>query len=407
MQQETRAVVATRNRRRFLKFLLSSPLVLGGSDQLNWAQQSGAPGQSELQHLINVFDLEAAAKAKIAPHHWAYLAAGGDDEKTLRANTEDFDLYQIRPKRFVDIRKMDLSCELFGQRHPSPLFLSPVGSQKAFHPEAELATAKAAAQRGHQMVLSSVSSYSVGEVAESYGRAPWFQLYPTDAWSVTEGVIRRAEETGCPALVLTLDNGASSNRERLIRERLNSKVPCNSCHKPGPQGYLSTRGSYRGLDLSAITTHLGVYTWELIDRIRKLTNMKMVAKGIMIAEDAALSVDRGFDAVWVSNHGGRQLNSLYTPIEALPEVVKAVNGRCPVLLDGGVRRGTDIFKALALGASAVCIGRPYIWGLGAYGQTGVAKALDLLDAELLTDMKLAGTPTIAAITSSFVQRRQR
>ncbi|MCW5966056.1 MAG: alpha-hydroxy-acid oxidizing protein [Bryobacterales bacterium] len=407
MRQEILRVEATRNRRRFLKFLFSSPLLLGVSHQNNWAQQADAPGQADLRHAINVFDLEAVAQAKIAPHHWAYLASGGDDEKTLRANADDFDLYQIRPKRFVDIRQMDLSCELFGQRYPSPLFLSPVGSQKAFHPEAEVATAKAAAQRGHQMVLSSVSSFSVSEVAASYGRAPWFQLYPTDVWSVTEGIIRRAEDAGCPALVLTLDNGASSNRERLIRERLNSKVPCNACHTPGPQGYLSTRGTYRGLDLSSITTHLGVYTWELIDRIRNLTKMKMVAKGIMTAGDAALSVERGFDAVWVSNHGGRQLNSLFAPIEALPEVVQAVNGRCPILLDGGVRRGTDIFKALALGASAVCIGRPYIWGLGGFGQAGVAKALELLDAELLTDMKLAGTPTIAAITSSFVQRRQR
>lgn len=384
-------------RRRFLNFLAASPLLLHGNSS----------AQSEPKHAINVFDLEHLAQERIAPHHWAYLASGGDDEKTLRANNEAFDLYQIRPKRFVDIHTMDLSCEVFGRRYPSPIFLSPVGSQKAFHPDAEIATGKAAGARGHQMVLSSVSSHSVKEVGDSYGAPLWFQLYPTDTWAVTEGVIRHAEEAGCPALVLTLDNGASSNRERLIRERLTSKVPCNACHKPGPQGYLSTRGTYKGLDLSAVTTHLGIYTWPLIERIRKATKMKLVAKGILTGEDAAASVERGFDAVWVSNHGGRQLNSLLSTIEALPEVVEAVHGRCPVLLDGGIRRGTDVFKALALGASAVCIGRPYIWGLGAFGEAGVTRALEIFDNELMIDMKLAGTPSLAAITNKFVQRRQR
>lgn len=397
MRKNSASPQAARNRRLFLKYLLASPLLLRGQ----------AAGQADPLHAINVFDLEAIAETKIAPHHWAYLASGGDDEKTLRANNEAFDLYQIRPRRFMDISTVDLSRELFGRRYPSPIFLAPVGSQKAFHPDAEIATAKAAGTRGHQMVISSVSSHSVQEVTESYGQPLWFQLYPTNVWEVTEGLIRRAEEAGCPALVLTLDNGASSNRERLVRERLTSKVPCNACHKPGPQGYLSTRGSYRGLDLSAVTTHLGVYTWPLVDRIRKATKMKLVAKGIMTAEDAALSVERGFDAVWVSNHGGRQLNSLFTPIEALPEVAEAVAGRCPVLLDSGIRRGTDVFKALALGASVVCIGRPYIWGLGAFGQQGVSRALDLLDAELTTDMKLAGTRTVAEIDGRMVRRRQR
>jgi (S)-2-hydroxy-acid oxidase len=391
---------AALQRRRFLAHLLASPLLLQG-------QVNREDSWLSLERTVNVFDLEIAAQQRIAPHHFAYLATGGDDDKTLRANSDAFDLYQIRPKRFVDIRSVDLSMELFGRRYPSPVFLAPVGSQKAFHPAAERATAQAAKEKGHQMVLSSVSSFSVNEVAEAYGQAPWFQLYPSDVWGVTEGLIRRAEAAGCPALVLTLDNGASSNRERLIRERNRSKVACNACHKPGPQGYLSTRGSYSGIDFSAVTTHLGVYTWPLVERIRKLTKMKLVAKGIMTAEDAALSVERGFDAVWVSNHGGRQLNSLWTPIEALQEVVAAVGGRVPVLLDSGVRRGTDVFKALALGANAVCIGRPYIWGLGGYGQPGVSRALELLDKELTTDMKLAGTPTIGAITGKFVQRRSR
>jgi 4-hydroxymandelate oxidase len=392
-------------RRRFLQFLLASPLLHHSAGPSLSGQISGTPLAGPLADAVNVFDLEALAESKVEPHHWAYLAAGSDDEKTLRANAEAFDLYQIRPKRFVDIRQMDMSCELFGRRYPSPLFLAPVGSQRAFHPQAELATATAAAQQGHQMVLSSVSSNSIGEVASSYGQAPWFQLYPTDSWKVTEALIRRVEDAGCPALVLTLDNGASSYRERLVRQRLVSKVNCAACHQPGPQGYLRTRGTYKDIDLSEVTTHLGVYTWPLIERIRKLTRMKIVAKGILTAEDARLSIENGFDGVWVSNHGGRQLNSLWTPMEALPEVVQAVSGRCPVLVDGGVRRGTDIFKGLALGANAVCIGRPYIWGLAALGEAGVSRALQLLDAELLRAMQLAGTPSVGAITPDFLQRR--
>lgn len=396
--------LAVRYRRRFLKHLLASPLAL----QFGAAQSGYMPaakGSVTASSAVNVYDLAGAAVQKVPPHHFAYLATGGDDEKTLRRNTEAFDDYEILPKRFVDISKMDLSCELFGQRYSTPVILSPVGSQKAFHPDAELASAKGAAAMGNQFTISTVSSVSVGEVAKVYNRPVWFQLYPTDTWAVTEAILRKAEDAGCTVLVMTVDNGASSNREQLIRARLASKVPCNSCHKPGVQGYLSTRRTFDGIDFSAVKTHLGVYTWPLIDRIRKATKMKLVAKGILTAEDAADCVRNGLDAVWVSNHGGRQLNSLRASLDALPEVVEAVAGRCPVLFDSGVRRGTDIFKALALGASAVCIGRPYIWGLGAYGQEGVQRALELLSNELLIDMRLAGTPTVADITKKFVRRR--
>lgn len=378
---------------------MASPLFL------SLAEKASPETIANPDEAINLFDLRDTAQKNIAPQHWGYLMTGSDDDATIEANREGFNRFRIRPRRFNDVSAIDLSIEMFGRKYPSPIFLSPAGSQAAFHSEGELATARAAGVQGHQMTLSTTSSTSVGDVAKAYGHPLWFQLYPTPEWSLTEGLIRRAEDAGCPLLVLTVDSATHSNRETLAFAKRAGGVDCALCHKYEFPDSIGHKANFRGFDVSRLKTFQRGYDWNLIDRIRKTTGMKLIPKGIQTPEDAEDCVRRGMDGVWVSNHGGRQLNSLFSTIESLPEIVEAVGGKIPILIDSGFRRGTDVFKALALGADAVCIGRPYLWGLGAFGQQGVEKVLDLLRAEMVYDMSLAGAPSIAHITSKFVERR--
>ena len=333
----------------------------------------------------NVFDLEARARERLGEEAFAYLAGGSDDERTLAANHEDFARIGIRARRLVDVRDVETGVALLGERWPAPIFLSPVGFQTLFDPEGELATARAAAAAGHRMIVSSASNHSVGEIAEAAGRAVWFQLYPTPDRSITRRLLERAEAAGCPVVVLTVDTPVFGNRER----------HADYLETLANRGVVRL-GNYEGIRTDEPMTDPAL-TWEIVDWLKTACGMKVVLKGIVTREDAALSVERGADGVIVSNHGGRQLESDRSTIACLPEVVEAVGGRVPVMLDGGVRRGTDIFKALALGAAAVGIGRPYIWGLAAGAERGVARALEILRTELERTLRLAGTPRLSAI----------
>lgn len=390
------------SRRRFFDYLRASPLFwpLAALAQKPAETLIATPAEA-----FNIFDFIPVAQKNIPPQHWAYLMTGSDDNLTLQANRDGFQLFQIRPRRFVDINTIDTSLELFGQRHPSPIFVAPCGSQRAFNAQGEVATARAARAAGAQMILSTAASTSVRDVAREFQRPLWYQLYPTNDWEVTRQLIANAEAAGCPVLVLTADTPVNSNRE--TQNRWNKANPqCRACHGgPDLQSYFKEHAIFKGIDVSRVLTYVYPYTWPLIERIRQATRMKLVVKGVVTPEDAALCVKNGMDGIIVSNHGGRQEESLFSTIEALPDVVQAVDGRIPVLIDGGFRRGTDVFKALALGARAVCVGRPYLWGLGAFGQPGVERVLQLLNAELVTTMKLAGTTSLAGITGDFVRRR--
>jgi len=410
------------SRRRFIEYLSGSPLYLpmamsafasagrasSSAAFLQSPRDATAPTQSSIPSAtdaLNVFDFMPVAQQKIAPQHWAYLMTGCDDNLTVQANRDGFQLFQIRARRFVDIENVDTSVRVFGQQYPSPFMLAPIGSQRAFHGDGELATARAARAFGAQMILSTMASHHVRDVAKECQRPLWFQLYPTNDWEVTQRLIQVAEQSDCPVLVLSADNPTRSNRETQKREGDREQVRCQTCHQPGFQGFLREHAVFRGLDVSRVRSHLYPITWSLIDRIRRVTRMKVVIKGIVTAEDAELCVRNGIDGIVVSNHGGRQEESSLSTIEVLPEVVKAVNGKIPVLVDSGFRRGTDAFKALALGATAVGIGRPYIWGLGAFGQPGVEHVLQLLQTELVLTMKMAGCTAIPRITPDFVRRR--
>ena len=397
-------------RRRFLTFLAASPLALPLARVAGaWTQDPpviASPGDA-----LNVFDFEAAARRALPPAHFGYLATGVDDDRTLRANREGYERWRLRVRRLIDVREVDTSISLLGATWPTPIVLAPVGSQKAFHPEGEVAAARAAQSKNHFQILSTVASSGVEEVMTARGAPIWYQLYPTDQWAVTEGLVRRATAAGCPVLVLTVDLQGGSNRETVARAERSDPRDCTACHQAPPPGstrsatsfYVARKPMFSGLDVSLVTsTQPRGMTWDVTRRLRDLTPMKLVLKGIVTREDAELAVQHGVDAIVVSNHGGRAEESGRASIDSLVEVVEGVRGRIPVLVDGGIRRGTDVFKALALGASAGLIGRPYVWGLGAFGQPGVEAVLDILTAELQTIMRQAGTRTIAEITRSHV-----
>lgn len=395
-----RAVIE-QSRRRFLRHVLASPLA-AHAFALDAGEQ---PRIASPKEAINIFDFIPVARGKMLPAHWAYLETGVDDDLTVKANIEGFRRYQIRPYPFADVGRIDTSLELFGRKLRSPILLAPVGNLRAFHEEADLACARAAAARGHQFIVSVYSSCHPHEIAQAYGGPLWFQLYPTDNWDVTVALIRRAEAAGSEVLLVTVDTPGGSNRETLRRAGNQRSPECRPCHEPGLHAFLKRHPIYRDIDVTRVTSGVRPYTWDFLDRVHEATRMRFVIKGVMTAEAARECVAHGADAIIVSNHGGRELESLLGAVEALEEVVAAVGGKIPVLLDGGIRRGTDVFKALALGARAVGIGRPYLWGLGAFGQEGVERILELMQAELAGVMRLAGTPTLAAITPRFVRRQ--
>jgi 4-hydroxymandelate oxidase len=386
------------NRRKFLAFLAASPILRG---------QAASDVIGDPKEAINVFDFEPAARNILPPAHWGYLATGVDDDATLRANRDGFSRLYLRPRRLVDVTRADLRTEIFGTVWDTPIGLSPVGNAKAFHPQGEAPVARAARAKAALQILSTTTNTSVEEIAETLGRPPWYQLYPTSNWEYTERLVRRAEQAGCPVIAITVDTQAGRHTETFERSRKFDKRDCIGCHGTSRQDFYRRKPMFQGLDVTNMGTTNPAMTWEHVRKLRKLTQVKLLVKGIETAEDAKLCVDAGMDGVVVSNHGGRAEESGRGTIDCLPEVVDAAAGRVPVMIDGGVRRGTDIFKALALGARVVCIGRPYIWGLAAFGQPGVERVLDILRVELDLVMKQCGTRSIAEITRASVGYQPR
>ncbi len=360
------------------------------------------------EQVVNVMEFEALAREALPPAHYGYLATGADDDRTVVLNHEAFAHYAIRAYRFNDLSRFDTSVTLFGTRWKSPIYLSAVSAMRAFHPDAELGVARAARGRATQLMTSSGSSTPIEEIIKARGAPNWQQIYPTDDWAVTEGLVRKAEKAGASAVVLTVDSRGGRNNETLRRAMASDNRQCTACH-PG-NSHDQTRKSplFAGLDVSHVTGLAPPdQSAKFLDRVRALVQGRFFVKGVVTGEDAAVAVEHGVDAVIVSNHGGRNEETLQATIDCLPEVVAAVRGRVPVFIDGGVRRGTDVFKALALGASGVGIGRPHAWGLAAFGQAGVEQVIDILNRELATIMRQAGTPTVASIARQYVVPAQR
>lgn len=382
------------NRRNFLQFLAGSPVLLS-------AQQS-PDVIANVTDAINVFDFEPAARKILPPAHWGYMATGVDDDVTLKANREGFSRLHLRPRRLIDISRVDMRTEIFGTTWDSPIGLSPVGNMKAFHTEGELPVSRAARAKKSLQLLSTATNTSIEDVTETLGRPPWYQLYTTSRWEFTERLVRRVEAAGCQVMAVTVDSQGGRHIETFERLKLQDKRPCASCHGTARADFYRRKPMFKGLEVEGLLTTNPAMTWEHVRQLRKLTKMKLLLKGIETSEDTRLCVEHGIDGVIVSNHGGRAEESGRGTIDCLPEVVEAAGGKVPVIIDGGFRRGTDIFKALALGARAVCIGRPYIWGLASFGQPGVERVIDLLQVELELVMKQCGVRSIAEIKRSHV-----
>ncbi len=390
-------------RRRFLAFLAASPMLAAPAAAQN------APGLiTAASQALSVFELEAVAARSIPSAHYGYLMTGVLDDGTVAANSNAYRRWGLRARRLVDVSKIDLGCRILGETWASPVALCPLGHQRAFHPDGELASARAAGARSALQMLSTVSSTGIEDVITARGAPVWFQVYPTDDFEVTKGLVRRADAAGAGAIVLTLDLlGGGMRRETMQRMAREDARECSACH--GPPALRATqiwrRPMFQGLDMaraSAINTPS--LTWDYVSRIRDLTKKPVLVKGIMTGEDAALALRHGAQGIIVSNHGGRSEESLVPTLDVLAEVSRTVRGKAPIIIDGGIRRGSDVFKALALGATAVGIGRPYIWGLGAFGQEGVETALRLIDEELAQAMRQAGVVRLGDIRAVSLQR---
>jgi 4-hydroxymandelate oxidase len=386
---------------RFCQFLAASPLLKADKK----FSELGDP----LLKQVNVFDFAKAAKAKLDPIAWDYLDEGSDDEVSLHANRSRFDDIIIRPHFLTnDVSKIDTSITLLGKQLTQPIYLSVTGGKNCFLPNGEQETAMAAGASNSMMITSG----GISDVV-SAGKGPkvWWQ-YTTAAELRTKNQMadfaEKLEDQGCSGISVTVDIYVVSHRERsmhngLVRNWCQGKgIPRND---KGEVVYKPDEVLWTAGDAPAARP-FSTPTWDTLQRLREASKLPVIVKGVLTSEDAERAVQHGMSGIIVSNHGARQLDQVGATIEALPECVQAAGGKIPVLVDGGFRRGTDVFKALALGATAVGVGRPYLWGLSAFGQRGVTQVMKLLQAELAADMGMAGTGKISQIDRSYVRFRR-
>ena len=379
-------------RRELLKLIFASPIfgAMAGLPVSGFATPDRATPEIASQ-AFNIFQIKKVASEKLPLPVWHFIINGSDDGKTMAANREVFDEWELRVRRMIDVSNIDTSVELFGDTFPSPIILAPIGAQQRVHPEGELATANVAVKRKQLMIASMMTNYSFTEIA-TVGGPLWFQMYSSPHTEMMEHMLSLAEAENTPVLVLTVDTSSRGNREgeRWFRRQIT---------QTGMR--LGNFENYKGRMMIGDPS----MTWDIIKWLRDNTRMKIVLKGIVTREDAALAVDHGVDGIIVSNHGGRQEESNRATLDSLIEVLEGTQDSIPVLIDGGFRRGTDIFKALALGARAVAIGRPQAYGLGAFGQEGVDQVLRILNTELETIMKFVGATSLSAIKRESLIRK--
>lgn len=378
--------------------------------------------------VVNIADLRHIAQRRVPKAVFDYLDGGAEGEVTLRQNCRAFEDITFRPRHAVAVKECDLRTRVLGTEISFPAMLAPVGYSRLMHPEGEVAAARAAGEAGTGYILSTISGHRMEDVKAGTRGFAWYQLYLVGGREVAEGAIERARKSGFSALVITIDTPVAGMRERdprngmteLMTGSIFAKLPFLPELLAHP-GWLASflldggvpklenvvvPGQDGGMPMTDVGTALrrSVVTWEDIRWIRQSWTRPIVIKGILTADDARRAVDEGAAAISVSNHGGRQLDGVSASINALPEVVAAVNGQAEVLMDGGVRRGTDIVKAICLGAKAVLIGRAYAYGLAAAGHAGVTRALEILREDVERTLRLLGCASVAQLDASYIQR---
>lgn len=352
---------------------------------------------------INLFDYEALAREKLPGMIYDYYASGAEDEITVLDNHAAYSRIRLKYRVLVDVSHRDLSTTVLGQEISMPLLISPTAFQCMAHPEGEVATARAAAAAGTIMILSTLSNSAVEDVIKAANGSVWFQLYVYKDRGVTKSLVERVRAAGCKAIVLTVDAPILGRRERDIRNRF--ELPSNlSVMNLMPAGLEQLPKGTEGSGLAAYIESVidPALTWKDVDWLCSVTDLPVLIKGLVHPEDALRALEHGASGIIVSNHGGRQLDTSLASIEALPEIVNAIAGRIEILIDGGVRRGTDVLKAIAHGAKAVSIGRPVLWGLAVEGESGVKNILNLLRNELDVAMALCGCTRIHEISRDLI-----
>ena len=352
-----------------------------------------------MSHLdaVNIADLERAAAGRLEAGPLGYFAGGAGDERTLRDNVDAFARWHLRPRALVDVSAVDASTMVLGTPVSMPVLVAPTALHRLLHDDAEPGTARAAAKANTIYTLSTLATTRPRDVVTDGPR--WFQLYVLKDRGVTRAMLDEAIDSGFAAIVLTVDAPRAGRRERDLRTGFSvpADVEMPAVHaalgRPEP---ITPTGFFSLVDTTI--------TWDALEQLVADCRVPVIVKGVQTAEDAVLAVDHGAASVIVSNHGGRQLDGVHASLDMLPEVVEAVDGRVEVLMDGGIRRGTDVLTALALGARAVLVGRPILWGLAAGGEAGVTHALELLRAEVELGLALLGTPTPADVTRAHVGR---
>jgi isopentenyl diphosphate isomerase/L-lactate dehydrogenase-like FMN-dependent dehydrogenase len=336
---------------------------------------------------LNVWDYERLAEERLGPGAWSYFAGGADDERTLRWNLEAYGRWRLRPRILCDVTDVNASTTVLGTEVALPVLVAPVAFQRMAHPDGEAGTARAAAAAGTVMCLSTIATATPADVAAAAPGAPrWFQLYVFKDWGLTSALVQQAVDAGYSALVLTADTPYLGRREGPLRTGFaipdDVRIPAVDAARGG------------GLQPFSLHEHFDLFSpavsWRDVERLNDLSGLPVVVKGVLTAEDARLACEHGAAAVGVSNHGGRQLDGVPGTLDALPEVVEAVDGRVEVYLDGGIRRGTDVAKALALGARATLAGRAVLWGLAVGGEEGARHVLELLRDEIRLALSLLG-----------------
>jgi len=350
--------------------------------------------------VADVLQFEALARKKLSQMAYDYIRSGGADEITMRENRLAFERLALAPRILTDVSQIDTRISLFGAELQSPVLLAPIAYQRVFHPEGELATARGASAAGAPFIVSSFTTTAIDEIAGSTQQPIWFQLYVQRDRAFTRDMVERAIAQGCKAFCLTVDSPVLGCRYGQLQFALPAGIEC--MHVRGLAQKLMAKGhQLRGYGIYDALFDPS-FNWRDLEWLRSFSGVPLLLKGVLTAEDAARAIEAGVDGIIVSNHGGRNLDALPAAIEALPRVVDAVRGRIPVLMDSGIRRGTDILMALALGARAVLVGRPYAYGLAAAGAQGVERVIRILREELERAMALTGRRSIAEIDSSVL-----
>lgn len=352
--------------------------------------------------IFDLNDFERAAQQRVTPMAWDYLSGAAADELTLRWNHESYQRLRLRPRVLVDVSQIDTRVRLLGRELAFPILLAPTAYQRLFHPDGELASAQGAAAADATLVVSTSATTSLEDIAAASPKPKWFQLYAQPNREFTRELVQRAEQAGYEALVVTVDTPVLGPRYREIRSRFTLPPGMARANFKQIAGGAQTK---RPTETEIYSATLDAkLSWKDIEWLRSITPMPVLIKGVLSPEDADLAAQMNVAGIVVSNHGARNLDTVPATIDVLPEIAAKVGGRVPVLVDGGIRRGTDILKALALGANAVLIGRPYVWGLSVQGAEGVTRVVNILRRELEMAMALCGRPSLASLDASVIWR---